>query len=93
MECKCRLQVILKKGWYSIGAFVLDAVIPGRTRVDTHTTLVNGKHVVVIGGFGASCENKNIISLALPCSRNNDVITNRRLNDMIDFCLKAGFVD
>ena len=78
MECKCRLQVILKKGWYSIGAFVLDAVIPGRTRVDTHTTLVNGKyHVVVIGGFGASYENKNIIFLALPCSRNNDILKSK----------------
>ena len=43
--------------------------------------------------WSKSCENKNIISQALPCSRNNDIITNRRLNDMIDFCLKAGFVD
>ena len=78
MECKCRLRVMLKKEWYSIGAVVLDAVIPGRTRVDTHTTLVNGKyHVVVIGGFGASYENKNIIFLALPCSRNNDILKSK----------------
>ena len=37
-------------------------------------TLAKGKYHVDVGGFGASFENKNIISLALLGSRNNDII-------------------
>jgi hypothetical protein len=38
-------------------------------------TLAKGKYNVYVGGFGASVENKNIISPALPGSRNNDILS------------------